>query len=36
MPIIGITPCRLLPDYVESIRRAGGEPCVLELTGPRP
>jgi len=34
MPIIGITPCRLLPDYVESIRRAGGEPCVLELTGP--
>src|SRR5262245_32918931 len=31
MPIIGITPCRLLPDYVESIRRAGGEPCVLQL-----
>ena len=31
MPIIGITPCRMLPDYVESIRRAGGEPCVLQL-----
>jgi putative glutamine amidotransferase len=31
MAIIGITPCRLLPDYVESIRRAGGEPCVLQL-----
>jgi putative glutamine amidotransferase len=33
MPVIGITPCRLLQDYVESIRRAGGEPCVLQLTG---
>jgi putative glutamine amidotransferase len=32
MPIIGITPCRRLPDYVESIRRAGGEPCVLQLS----
>ena len=31
MPVIGITPCRQLPDYVESIRRAGGEPCVLQL-----
>ena len=31
MPIIGITPCRLLPDYVESVRRAGGEPCVLQI-----
>jgi putative glutamine amidotransferase len=31
MPVIGITPCRLLPDYVESVRRAGGEPCVLQL-----
>ena len=30
MPIIGITPCKMLPDYVESIRRAGGEPCVLQ------
>jgi putative glutamine amidotransferase len=31
MPVIGITPCRLLPDYVESVRRAGGEPCVLDI-----
>jgi putative glutamine amidotransferase len=31
MPVIGITPCKQLPDYVESIRRAGGEPCVLQL-----
>ena len=30
-PLIGITPCRLLPDYVESVRRAGGEPCVLQI-----
>jgi putative glutamine amidotransferase len=29
MAIIGITPCNRLPDYVESIRRAGGEPRVL-------
>jgi putative glutamine amidotransferase len=29
-PIIGIAPCRSLPDYVESIRRAGGEPRVLD------
>jgi putative glutamine amidotransferase len=33
MPVIGITPCQLLPDYLESIRRAGGEPLVLQLTG---
>jgi putative glutamine amidotransferase len=33
MPVIGITPCRLLPDYVESIRRAGGEPFVLDVSG---
>jgi putative glutamine amidotransferase len=31
MPVIGITPCRMLPDYVESVRRAGGEPCVLQI-----
>jgi putative glutamine amidotransferase len=31
MPVIGITPCRQLPDYIESIRRAGGEPCVLQM-----
>jgi putative glutamine amidotransferase len=32
MPVIGITPCRMLPDYVESIRRAGGDPTVLQLS----
>jgi putative glutamine amidotransferase len=29
-PIIGIAPCRSLPDYVESVRRAGGDPRVLD------
>ncbi len=28
-PIIGVAPCRSLPDYLESVRRAGGEPRVL-------
>ncbi|NUR56426.1 MAG: gamma-glutamyl-gamma-aminobutyrate hydrolase family protein [Acidobacteria bacterium] len=28
-PIIGITPCSKLDDYVESVTRAGGEPVVL-------
>jgi len=28
-PIIGITPCSRLDDYVESVKRAGGEPRVL-------
>jgi len=28
-PIIGIAPCRSLTDYVESVRRAGGEPRVF-------
>ena len=31
MAIIGITPCNRLADYVESVRRAGGEPRVLSL-----
>ena len=35
-PIIGITPCRSLPDYVESVRRAGGEPRVLDPLKDRP
>ena len=30
-PLIGITSCRKLADYVESVRRAGGEPRVLEI-----
>ncbi len=29
-PLIGITRCRTLADYEESIRRAGGEPHVLD------
>ena len=29
MPIIAITPCSKLPDYEESVRRAGGEVRVL-------
>ena len=29
-PTIGVTPCHSLPDYLESIRRAGGEPRVLD------
>jgi putative glutamine amidotransferase len=29
MAVIGITPCNRLSDYVESVRRAGGEPRVL-------
>ncbi len=28
--IIGVAPCRSLPDYLESVRRAGGEPRVLD------
>jgi putative glutamine amidotransferase len=28
-PVIGITPCSSLADYVESVKRAGAEPLVL-------
>jgi len=28
-PVIGVTPCSRVDDYVESVRRAGGEPVVL-------
>src|SRR5919107_3396435 len=28
-PVVGITPCSRLADYLESIKRAGGEPLVL-------
>jgi putative glutamine amidotransferase len=28
-PVIGVTPCSRLDDYLESVRRAGGEPFVL-------
>jgi putative glutamine amidotransferase len=29
-PLIAVSPCRTLPDYQESVRRAGGEPRVLD------
>ena len=32
MPIIAISPCSKLHDYEESVRRAGGEPRVLDVT----
>jgi putative glutamine amidotransferase len=32
MAVIGITPCNRLNDYVESVRRAGGDPRVLAVT----
>jgi putative glutamine amidotransferase len=28
-PVIGITPCSVVTDYVESVKRAGAEPLVL-------
>lgn len=31
-PLVGITPCSKLPDYVESVRKAGGEPLVLSTS----
>jgi len=31
-PVIGITPCTRVDDYVESVRRAGGDPVVLRNT----
>ena len=34
MAVIGITPCNRLNDYLESVRRAGGEPRVLSLDAP--
>ena len=34
MAVIGITPSNRLTDYVESVRRAGGEPRVLTLDAP--
>lgn len=35
-PIIAVTPCRALPDYLESVRRAGGEPRPLDLASDQP
>jgi putative glutamine amidotransferase len=31
MPVIAIAPCRAMADYLESVRRAGGEPLELDL-----
>jgi putative glutamine amidotransferase len=30
MPVIAIAPCRAMADYLESVRRAGGEPLELD------
>jgi putative glutamine amidotransferase len=35
-PIIGVAPCRSLPDYLESVRRAGGDPRVLDPLSDNP
>lgn len=32
-PRIGITPCSRVDDYVESVKRAGGEPVLLDPAG---
>ena len=32
-PVIGITRCSRVDDYIESVKRAGGEPIVLDPTG---
>jgi putative glutamine amidotransferase len=36
MPVIAIAPCEKLHDYQEAIRRAGGEPWVLDQAVDRP
>ena len=34
--VIGIPPCRFLADYVESVRRAGGDPHVFDIAAESP
>jgi putative glutamine amidotransferase len=34
MAVIGITPCNRMNDYLESVKRAGGEPRVLSMDSP--
>ncbi len=36
MAVIAIAPCSKLPDYEEAVRRAGGDPRVLDRTTDRP
>ena len=36
MPIIAVAPNRKLPDYEESVRRAGGTPRVLDFSADSP
>jgi putative glutamine amidotransferase len=36
MAVIAIAPCQKLHDYEESVRRAGGEPWVLDPSADRP
>lgn len=36
MPVIAVAPCRALADYLESIRRAGGEPLELDYQRDQP
>lgn len=36
MPVIAVAPCRTLHDYEESVRRAGGEPRVIDLSTESP
>lgn len=36
MPVIAISPCSKLPDYEESVRRAGGEVRVLNAAADSP
>jgi putative glutamine amidotransferase len=34
--VIAIAPCSKMPDYEESVRRAGGEPRVLDRVADSP
>jgi putative glutamine amidotransferase len=36
MPVIAVAPCSKLPDYEEAVRRAGGEPRVLDRAADAP
>ena len=36
MPVIAVAPCSKLPDYEEAVRRAGGEPRVLDAAADSP